>query len=301
MKNFLYLLTAGFTFLLMVSPACAQTGKKFHEMNHQEIDRIIRQTSQLNLTITEKMNVLSEYFLGMPYNLTCVGDGPYALLEDWPLANFKETNCMAYCEHVLALAISDNWDNFFNNLQHIRYKDGLIGMKTRNHYTMADWLPENNWILKDVSKEVGGADTREVTRTISHLRFFQNKGMDDMTYVLPDRRITLSYIPLDALAKVKDKTRTGDILALIYADKEDIFSAHMLMIAEKDGKKMIRESSNSKMSTFDTEYDVWVQEKLQQSPPKYMGLAFMRVHDELNQPGKLIRPWEISTLKNRPE
>lgn len=298
MKNHLYLSIVFFTFILLLSAAGAQSEKKFHEMNHQEIDRIIRQVSQLNLTITEKMNLFSEYFMGMPYNLTCVGDGPYALLEDWPLINFKETNCMAYCEHVLALAISDNWDNFFNNLQHIRYRDGLIGMKTRNHYTMADWLPENKWILRDVSREVGGVYTREVTRTISHLRFFQNKGMDDMTYVLPDRRITVSYVPLDALAKVKDKTRTGDILALIYAGKEDIFSAHMLMIAEKDGQKMIRESSNSKMSTFDTEYDVWVQEKLQQNPPKYLGLSFMRVRDELNQPSKIIRPWEIRSLKN---
>ena len=67
--------------------------------------------------------------------------------EAWPLVNFKEINCMVYCEHVLAMAISDNFDNFFNNLQQIRYKDGIIGMKTRNHFGMADWITENGLVL----------------------------------------------------------------------------------------------------------------------------------------------------------
>ena len=203
---------------------------------------------------------------------------------------------MAFCEHVLALSISDSWDNFFNNLQQIRYKDGLIGMKTRNHYTMADWLPENNWILDDVSATVGGEYSKKVTRTISHTTFFKGKGMTDMADVLPDRTLTFDYVPLDALAKIKDNTKTGDILALLFANKDNIFSAHMLMIAEKDGQKMIRESSNSKMTAFDTPYDEWVQSK-QDLTNRYIGLAFMRVKGSLNTKDRIINPQEIAGLK----
>jgi hypothetical protein len=218
-------------------------------------------------------------------------------MEPWPLVNFKETNCMAYCEHTLALAISDGWDNFFNNLQQIRYKDGLIGMKTRNHYTMADWLPENNWILEDVANEVGGSITESVTRTISHKRFFSKKGIEDMSNVLPDRTITVNYIPLEALGNIADNFETGDILALLFSNMDDIFSAHMLMIAEKNEQKLIRESSNSRMSTFDTPYQEWVSQKLALSPQKYLGLAVMRVKQNINMPGKIIQPWEIEELK----
>jgi hypothetical protein len=120
--------------LIPVQFACSGDAepKPFYEMSNTEIDALLKETAAKDLTVTERMNFYSERFLGTDYNLTCAGDGPYALLEAWPLVNFEETNCMLFCEHVLALSISDNWDHFFNNLQEIRYKDGVIGMKTRN-------------------------------------------------------------------------------------------------------------------------------------------------------------------------
>lgn len=283
---------------ILVSVGTAKNPNRFYQMTNTQIDSVIREVSQTNMTITEKINHFSEMFLGTHYNLNCTGDGPYALLEAWPLVNFKETNCMALCEHVLALSISDYWDNFFDNLQQIRYRDGLIGMKTRNHYTMADWLPQNSWLLDDVSAKVGGTFTKQVTRTISHRTFFAGKGITDMHDVLPDRTITIDYVPLEALDDIKENTRTGDILALIFANKDNIFSAHMLIIAEKNGTKIIREASNSKMTTFDTPYDEWVKDKQQNWANRYIGLAFMRVKEELNAPCKIIKPWEIDALKS---
>ncbi len=141
--------------------------RKIYEMNKWEIDSILTVKSKENLTVTERMKFYSELFLGMPYGLTCVGDGPYALFDTQPQLTFDTTNCMVYCEDVLALAISDNFENFFNNLQQIRYKDGIVGMKTRNHYTIADWLPENSWLLHDVAEKVAGEKTKSLTRTIS--------------------------------------------------------------------------------------------------------------------------------------
>lgn len=282
-------------FLMVLTFIASSHGKQLYEMTNREIDSLLTVISKRNLTITERINFYSEKFLGTPYNLRCVGDGPYALLENWPLVNFKETNCMAYCEHVLALSISDSWDNFFNNLQHIRYKDGVIGMRTRNHYTMADWLPENAWLLEHVSRKVGGKYTREVTRTISHIKFFKQKGIKDLRYVKPDRTITLDYVPKEVLKKVKKKVKPGDVLALIYANKADIFSAHMLIVAQRDGQLVIRESSNSKMTTFETPYDEWA-EKVRNSC-RYIGVCFMRVRDKLNKPGKIMLPWEIKKMK----
>jgi len=273
-----------------------ESAQKFHQMSNQEIDAFIQATAGTNLTISEKINRISESFLEMPYNLKCAGDGPYALIEPWPLVNFNETNCMVFCEHVLALSISDTWENFFNNLQQIRYKDGLIGMKTRNHYTMADWLPQNSWLLDDVSAKVGGDYSKKVTRTISHQTFFKGKGMADMDDVLPNRTLTFDYVPLDALKNVKDQTRAGDILALLFANKTNIFSAHMLMIVKKNGEKIIRESSSSKMTTFDTPYNQWIADK-QDLKHKYIGLAFMRIKENLNTSGRIIKPWDIKDLK----
>lgn len=274
---------------------CAGENDRFTDMSPQEIDALIRETSAKPQTVTEKMNYYSQYFLGTPYAFTCVGDGEYALYEPYPLVNFDSTNCMAYCEHVLALSISDSWDNFFNNLQQIRYKDGMIGMRTRNHYTMGDWLPENNWLLEDVSRKVGGSHTKTVARTISHTKFFQGKGITDLRHVKPDYEMTIDYIPKEAILDVKGNLQNGDIGALIFANKTDIFSAHMWMVMKVNGQIVIRESTTRGMTTFDTPYDAWA-ERVRESQ-RYIGISLMRVREDVNHPGKTIMPWEITNLK----
>jgi hypothetical protein len=161
---------------------------------------------------------------------------------------------------------------------------------------MADWLPENSWLLEDVSRKVGASHTKKVTRTISHEKFFQGKGITDLRYVKPDREITIDYIPSHVLGNIKSNLQIGDIGALLFAKKNNIFSAHMWMVAEEGGQIIIRESSTSKMSTFDTPYQQWA-EKIQNSP-RYLGIVLMRVKSELNQPGRIILPWEIHNLKH---
>lgn len=269
--------------------------KQLYEMTNHEIDSLLTKVSHGKLTISDRISFYSEKFLGTVYNFNCVGDGPYALIESLPLVNFQETNCMAFCEHVLALSISDSWEIFFNNLQQIRYKDGIIGMRTRNHYTMADWLPENSWILEDISRKIGGDYTKSATRIISHRKFFANKGIKDMRYVLPDREITIEYVPLKYIAESEKNIKPGDILALIYANKTNIFSAHMLIVAEKNGKLFIRESSKSRTTTFETPYKEWV--KKVEDSKIYAGLSFMRVREDIDEPGRIILPWEIGKLK----
>ncbi len=298
MKLYRSILTLVFLFAFVVlSFSASPKERPFYQMTHQQIDSVLKVISKKPWTITQKMNYYSKRFLGTPYDFKCVGDGPYALWEPYPLVNFKKTNCMSFCEHVLALSISDYWDTFFDNLQNIRYRDGLIGMKTRNHYTMADWLPQNHWLLRDVSREVGGEFTKQVTRTISHRTFFAGKGITDTTDVLPDRTLTIDYVPLADLSKVKDRLRSGDVCALIHAKLDNIFSAHMIMIMEEQGKKVVRESTTRGMTTFDTPFDQWVQMLLTKYKDKYLGLAVMRVRDELNTPGRIIKPWEIYKLK----
>ena len=274
----------------------ARTPQRFVNMSHAQIDSLLTVNASKEWKVSDKIKIYSDYFLEMPYKLTCAGDGPYALYEPWPLVNFRQTNCMVLCEHVLALSISDSWDNFFNNLQQIRYKDGMIGMRTRNHYTMADWLPQNRWLLGDVTEKVGGNFIKSVTRTISHKKFFAGKGISDMRDVLPDRELSVDYIPFKELPNIENNLRNGDIAALIFAGKEDIFSAHMMIIVEEDGQKYIREAAMSKMTTLDTPYRQWVSGSRFKNG-RYLGLAFMRVNEALNTPGKIIKPWEIRELK----
>ena len=61
--------------------------KSFYEMTNHEIDKKIQEIAEKRLSITQKMNLFSEMFLGTSYNLTCTGDGPYALLENYIARN----------------------------------------------------------------------------------------------------------------------------------------------------------------------------------------------------------------------
>ena len=271
--------------------------QKIYKMDRADINDLLTKKSAENLTITERMSFYSEMFLGMPYGLTCVGDGPYALYDTKPLLTFDTTNCMVFCEDVLALSISDSYENFFNNLQQIRYKDGIIGMKTRNHYTMADWLPENSWLLHDVAKEVAGSKAKTLTRTISHKKFFAGKGIEDMRYVKDDRTMTINYIPFDALIDAIKNFKDGDILALMFRNLDNIFSAHMLMAYNTANEMVIRESSLSKSTVLDTPFEEWVNNFI--NSKKYIGIALMRVNEDLNQKGKIILPWEISKMRDK--
>ena len=106
-----------FFFLFVVVNVTAQ--QKFYKISKEKLNALLIKKSSENLTVTERMNFFSEMFLGMPYGLTCVGDGPYALYDTKPLLNFEATNCMVFCEDVLALSVSDSYENFFNTLHFI--------------------------------------------------------------------------------------------------------------------------------------------------------------------------------------
>lgn len=270
--------------------------QKIYKMDKVAINDLLTKKSAENLTITERMSFYSEMFLGMPYGLTCVGDGPYALYDTKPQLTFDTTNCMVFCEDVLALSISDSYENFFNNLQQIRYKDGIVGMKTRNHYTMGDWLPENSWLLHDVAKKVAGENAKTLTRIISHKNFFAGKGIKDMRYVKEDRTMTINYIPFNALIDAKNNFKDGDILALMFRNLDNIFSGHMLMAYNTADGLVIRESSLSKATVLDTPFEEWVA-KFDNSK-KYIGIALMRVNEDINQKGKIVLPWDVSKLRD---
>ena len=110
-------------FLLIFYSLPAFTQEKlYYQISIKEIDDDIRQIQHAQLNISEKMDYYSARFLGAPYVLQCEGDGPNARYETEPLLNLKEVNCMTYCEIVMAFSLADYYEDMFNILQHIRYR-----------------------------------------------------------------------------------------------------------------------------------------------------------------------------------
>ena len=266
---------------LAVLFTCLQAGDSplYHLAPLPVIDQDIRQTAARGLTNAEKMDYYSGRFLGAPYLLVSEGEGENGRYESQPLLNLQKINCMTYCEIVMALTLSRNYEEMFNVLQHIRYRDGYISMATRNHYTMVDWLPANSWCLEEITRQVGGEDVVESTRTIRHGLFFQGKGITDLPAVLPDRTVSAVYIPLDKLALYEQALNSGDVVALIQ-DKPDIFSAHMLMVIKREGRTFFRHASMSAGKVVDESYAEYIAKISKR--PLYQGMSFMRIRERVD-------------------
>lgn len=291
-KNWVILL------LIMTLVANSQTkpmsdAKRYNQMALTEIDDDIRQISEAKITNQARMIYYSERFLNTPYEAACEGEGENGLYEPQPVLNLKNVNCMTFCEIVLALSLSRYYEEFFNVLQHIRYRNGIISMATRNHYTMADWLPANEWCLQDVTKKIGSIDAVDLTRTISHQNFFKKKGIANLPQMVKDRNVTIQYIPLNNLVEHENEMHSGDIAVLIQ-NKPDIFAAHMLLVIVKEGKLYFRHADKNASKVQDVQFQEYILGLTKNS--LYQGMSFMRVKERIDWQfknathGKIILP-----------
>ena len=110
------------------------------------------------------------------------------------------------------------------------------------------------------------------------------KGITDIDDLLPDRTITIQYIPKEHLLDIQDNLKAGDIVSIIM-DQPGIFSAHMGFIM-KDGKKTIfRHASQSAMNTIDQPFEEIVAGLIKN--PKRLGMSFMRIREDVQ--------WDMDT------
>jgi len=160
--------------------------------------------------INERINYFSNKLKGKPYFLGPMGEGLSFYPSYKPRVNFNEMDCITYMEHSLALAYSKNYDDFFGILQNIRYKNGIIDYNTRNHFLVADWLVNNDFIAKSEGWELGIEEVFE--KEIDKKKFFADSSV-------ANPKINIMYLP-----KAK---------AIIYADttkfaKDTIFGLAIL-------------------------------------------------------------------------
>ncbi len=251
------------------------TGKPTHQMIWKDLEMAMSNVAEVERDPDRRIMFFSELAKGTPYVIFCLGEGPESHYDKDPLVDIARVDCMTFCEQVLAMAISDDYYEFFSNLQKIRYRDGIIGMKTRNHYTIADWLPNNSWLLEDATELIGGGLCRPMVKTIHRARSLANMGCFDAEGVPPPEIMTAKYIPKEHLLLVEEFLRGGEIVSLIHKG-EGIFSSHMGLIAKgRGGETIFRHASRPAGQVVDESYREYVQKI--QDWENTAGMIFMRV------------------------
>jgi len=231
------------------------TSQKLYQLSISEIDSLMRDISRTHSTIAEKIAVYSQLTLGTSYVHGCLGEGTHGKYDKDPLIDFSRVDCMTFCEQVVALAISKNYQDAFHNLQKIRYQHGIISLASRNHFVMADWLPHNQWLLRDITEERGGPLCKEMFKTINRRVFAASLGCDDTKSFPPPQRLRIKYLPKKYLLIIADKLRVSEIMVLI-TTREGIFASHLgFIVKSKEGSLLFRHASLTHKKVIDEPYD----------------------------------------------
>lgn len=94
--------------------------------------------------VLDRLNADSGFFLGKPYMLGALGEGPDAEFDKSPLYRPDAFDCMTYVSTVLAMVESTDVNQFRQLLLNIRYYNEKPSYLTRNHFTSTEWDTHNN-------------------------------------------------------------------------------------------------------------------------------------------------------------
>ena len=217
--------------------------EKLYEISIDSLGKVFEDTVMARAGIIERIEHFSEISLGTPYVLSSLGEGSCGQYDNDPIVDLSRVDCMTFCEQILAISISYDYDEFINILQKIRYHSEIVSIKTRNHFVVADWLFNNNWLVDDVTEDVAENFCREMTKTINRHQLLLNLGCKDTTNVPNSQTLTIPYIPKEHLLKISHNLKSGDI-ACIITKKRGIFVSHMGFIIKNEKDQILFRNAN---------------------------------------------------------
>lgn len=235
-----------------------------------QVDAFIREANRLAPGLPERVAVLSHAFLGVPYRLGPLGEGAGGAFDTDPLMSFEAADCVTFVEQVLAMSMGADLASAQDLLRRIRYRDGLVRYKSRNHFTEADWLPNNirAGFLEDITEKVAGADVRFATKTVDKAAWYESKDAESLEggelkglskaekerlaaawreagMDLPRQTFTLPYLPMSQLPKHVDSIPSGTVLSLVRDDRASAptMVSHMGLFIRREGQAYFRHAS----------------------------------------------------------
>jgi cell wall-associated NlpC family hydrolase len=168
------------------------------------------------------MDALSRHFLGQPYKSNpLIGTADTAEVFTASLDGF---DCVTYIETIVALVRASNVDNFTGWLRKIRYEQGRVQWKRRNHY-MTIWIRNNirDGIVRPVSMPAASMLSRErVLNVVPGLAAQQTR---------------VKCVPKAAVPRLEPRLQSGDLIFFVSTRKNlDVFHAGILV---RDGKRVL--------------------------------------------------------------
>lgn len=195
-----------------------------------------------DLTLNDRIVAISDKLLNTPYVLEPLGEGRHGEFNQKPLYRFDAFDCETLVDTVIALSLANTLQQFQWLMTHIRYKNGEVAFSQRNHFTSADWLPNNakQGFIEDITQTIADTTIEKSTVFINrrnwykhlpasriyiqHSALFENKlklqQLHQLSSLAKNTEATIDYIPLTKLldsnnTKLIAKIPNGSLIFLV--------------------------------------------------------------------------------------
>ena len=121
---------------------CFAQASKFSDQNSESKKTVTRYLNKVSKIkgLENRVETISEFFLGVLYELNPTGDGPRSDLDIAQIYNLKQMDCITYIETVFALANSKNYEDFLRQTHKIRYGNKTASFQNRKHFFESEWI-----------------------------------------------------------------------------------------------------------------------------------------------------------------
>lgn len=270
--------------------------KQIYQMTPAEVGRYIKFMQLAEPDLAARVAAIGRKNIGQPYSLHLLGEFPYELHDALPLFSLTASDCVVFSEHTYAMALSKSWEEFFWMLQRIRYKDGIIGVATRNHYTEVDWNVNNAWLLHDISVELAGADAPSYLMTVDRRHFLKKRHQTERDFPLESSQ--QFYVTKERIVAIEHQLQQGDFVNVISTKDGAYWASHVgLVVIDSQGKRQFLNSAepNVREESFEA-FMLRTAEREQRQAregkngQRLAGFKFLRLNEQIFVPPAAPQP-----------
>lgn len=284
-------LTLGGTAGLGAEPA----DKPLYQFTEAEVGAYLGPLQAREPDLRKRIVHLARKNIGQPYELYLLGEMPFETHDPQPLYCLGKSDCVVFAEHVYAMALGRDWSSFMRLLQRIRYRDGRIGVATRNHYTEADWNPSNRWLVREITGELAAGTAVKFRQRIDRSKFLQRRYQLPTSFPVEEHQD--AYLPYAEIARAAPHLRDGDFINVVRGvvqpgvDVNDTFGGsawvgHVGLVAHgPDGtlhiihsaEPAVREETLAQFIARETAHNA---ERDRTGKARLLGFKFLRLEDD---------------------
>ena len=270
--------------------------KPLYRMSPVEAGRYVAWQHAAEPDLRKRIAAIGRKNIGQPYILNLLGEFPFEVHDNLPLFSLDHSDCVVFAEHTYAMALSRSWEEFFWMLQRIRYKDGVIGVATRNHYTELDWNVSNRWLVSDISADLAGANGPGYDMRVDRARFLETRH--NTVRAIPVETSRQAYVPKESVAAIAAQLREGDFVNVISTRDGAHWASHVgLVVLGPNGERHFLHSSEPQVR--EESFDAYIARAAEREAKnaregkngqRLAGFKFLRLNENIVVPSMAPQP-----------